>query len=71
MYHGHRDIAEWLLEKFPATKELKDWVCNNYICISLPAEVANKLEVSPPYGLFGLVLKLLLQQIRKNHPMYP
>ena len=29
------------------------------------------LEVSPPYGLFGLVLKLFLQQIRKNHPQGP
>ena len=26
VYHGHREIAEWLLEKYPECLEVKDWV---------------------------------------------
>jgi ankyrin repeat protein len=26
IYHGHRDIVDWLIEKFPETLEVKDWV---------------------------------------------
>ena len=35
--------------------------CNHFS--SLPAEVENNLKFPPPYGLFGLVLKLFLLQI--------
>ena len=30
VYHGHRDIAAWLLDKFPETAEVKDWVSQNF-----------------------------------------
>ena len=26
VYHGHREIAEFLLEKYPEVMEVKDWV---------------------------------------------
>ena len=26
VFHGHRDVVEWLIEKYPETMELKDWV---------------------------------------------
>ena len=29
VYFGHRDIAEWLLDKYPETNEVKDWVSFN------------------------------------------
>ena len=39
---------------------------------TLPAEVdSEEIEVSPPYGMFGLVLKLFLLRIWKNHPQGP
>ena len=26
VYHGHRDIVDWLVEKYPESMEVKDWV---------------------------------------------
>ena len=26
VFHGHREIVEWLCDKYPETMELKDWV---------------------------------------------
>ena len=26
VYHGHREIVEWLLEKYPEALGVKDWV---------------------------------------------
>ncbi len=26
VFHGHRDIVEWLIEKYPESLEVKDWV---------------------------------------------
>lgn len=26
VFHGHREIVHWLIEKFPETTEVKDWV---------------------------------------------
>ena len=26
VYHGHREIVEWLLEKHPETLKVSDWV---------------------------------------------
>ena len=33
VFHGHKDIFNWLLEKFPETSEVKDWVSLNFIVI--------------------------------------
>lgn len=26
VFHGHRDIVEWLIEKYPETLDMRDWV---------------------------------------------
>ena len=26
VYHGNRELVEWILEKFPEALEVKDWV---------------------------------------------
>ena len=26
VYYGHRDVVEWLVEKYPETMSVKDWV---------------------------------------------
>ena len=31
VYHGHREIAEWLLEKYPESLGVKDWVSDMII----------------------------------------
>ena len=31
VYHGHRDIAEWLVDKYPETMSVKDWVSLNIL----------------------------------------
>jgi hypothetical protein len=28
VFHGHRDIVDWLIEKYPESLEVKDWVKN-------------------------------------------
>ena len=29
VYHGHTDIVYWLLENYPETVDVKDWVCEH------------------------------------------
>ena len=31
VFHGHRDIVDWLIEKYPESLEVKDWVKKKHI----------------------------------------
>ena len=35
VFHGHREIVEWLCDKYPETMELKDWVSTTYYIVNL------------------------------------
>lgn len=30
VYLGHRDVAAWIVDKFPETAEVKDWVSQSW-----------------------------------------
>ena len=31
VYYGHRDVVEWLVEKYPETMSVKDWVSKDVL----------------------------------------
>ncbi len=69
VFHGHRDIVEWLIEKYPETLDMRDWVSQGQVCLH-PLYQYNLMQPTASYiiGVHGeLGWSVTSREVRKRN----